>query len=62
MTVWYQIDHPDFLHCKDPMTFVGGLREQDAERVARNLYNELLFILGNPADGTCKAKVLVWAE
>jgi len=56
MTVWYRIDHPDFPHCKNPMTFVGSLRERDAERVAGNLYRELLFILGEDA------KVLVWAE
>jgi hypothetical protein len=56
MTVWYQISHPDFPHCKDPMVFVGNLRDKDAERVAGNFYKELLYILGD------KAKVLVWAE
>lgn len=56
MTVWYKIDHADFPHCKEPMVFCGDLKASDAERVARNLYNELLFILGD------QAAVLVWAE
>lgn len=55
MTVWYKIDHPDFPQCANDMVFVSDLQERDAERVARNLYNELLFILGD------QAKVLVWA-
>lgn len=56
MSVWYKIGHAEFPQCHTPMLFVSDLRERDAERVARNLYNELRFILGDD----CKA--LVWAE
>ena len=56
MTVWYKIDHPDFPHCKNGMVFCGELKDTDAERVARSLYNELLYVLGKDT------KVLVWAE
>jgi len=47
VTVWYQINHPEYPQCKEPVSLVSmNLSEQQAEKIAKALFHELRFVTG----------------
>lgn len=45
-TVWYSIQHPNYPHCAQGMTLVGGLPEKTAEMLAEKFLRELQYVTG----------------
>lgn len=45
-TVWYSIHHPDYPHCAQGQTLIGGLPDRMAEEVADRLMRELRYVTG----------------
>lgn len=51
-TVWYSINHPDYPHCAQGQTLMGGLSDRTAGEVADRLLHELRFVTGLGAEIT----------